>query len=173
MPERCWSVFSADRSAASIARALPSSRSTPAGARVRRRRSRAARSARLGRAGGKRRRRCPDPATTIGCAGIHLGGEACILGNRRVGRDVAARAEVLGKNARDEIVEIEVGGKRHGGRLGERRAADKVSASAPRPSRCASGHPEIRSGCASAASKVSPLQALTVTVTRPPQCRWC
>ncbi len=108
IPDRCWSVLSADRSAASIARALPSSlsRTEPA----------ATASPSLGQP--------LDPNFPIHraeegngdvqsgdddrLAAIHLGGEAGVGVDRRLGRDVAALAEILGQHPAHEFANVEM-----------------------------------------------------------------
>ena len=108
MPDRCCSVFSADRSAASIARALPSRRiSTRSGVDA---------SPSLDelldphvavqRAEESDRNVQPGDGDRL--AAIHLRGEAGVGVDRRRGGDVAARAHVLGKHAPDEVVHVEL-----------------------------------------------------------------
>ena len=63
-----------------------------------------------------------SPATTIGCAAVHLRREAGIGGDGRGGSDIAAAPEILGEHALDEIVEIEACGKRSWRRALMRRA---------------------------------------------------
>ena len=110
MPDRCCSVLSADRSAASIARALPSSRisTVPAAdavAVVDQLLDPDVAVERAEEGGGDL-----QPGDDDRLAAVHLGGEARVGGDRRVRRDVAARAQILGQHAPDEFLQVELGG---------------------------------------------------------------
>ena len=76
----------------------------------------------------EKRRRNVEPGNDDRLPRIHLRGEACVGRDRRVRRDVAAAAEILGQHALDEFVQIETLGKRHAQPLGERVRPDKLSA---------------------------------------------
>ena len=107
MPDRCWSVLSAERSAVSIARGIASIRisTVPAGA------------------GSPSSTRSVRPTSRVEApekslrdveagdhdrlAAIHRRGEARVRRNGRGRGDVAALAQIFGKHAGDEVVEVE------------------------------------------------------------------
>ena len=118
MPDKCWSVLSAERSAVSIARALPARRisTVPAATCVAIRDQRVDRR-RRDRAGGKRPRRSRCPATTIGSrqfiAAVKRASAGMVAAEVTSPPSPRSSASVRG----DEIVEIEAVGKRHRPRL--------------------------------------------------------
>ena len=164
MPDKCWSVLSAERSAASIARALPSRRISTAPASTRSPSLAQQLDPHVGdRAPGRTRRRCRARRRRSAARAVHLRGEARVRGDRRLRRDVAARAEILGQHAANEIVEVEA--CREAPWAASRRA--RLATSSVR--RLGAGQRQCRPASRSAgrrpARSSSPFQALTVIVT--------
>src|SRR3954447_3587082 len=54
-----------------------------------------------------------DPGDDDRLATVHFGGEERLLGNRRGGGHIAPGSKILSEDSADEVVEIEVSGRRH------------------------------------------------------------